>query len=150
MSEKKKGLSAREYLKQLEVLDMQINEDLIELSDLKDSAMSTGGIDYSRERVQTSAVGDRLCSDVARYTDFDEHINTEVDRFVDAKRQIIREIRELRDKNYIQVLTKIYVQFKTVKTASQEMRKSYNHVVNLHSKALKEFEKKYPNLHYLT
>lgn len=150
MSEKKKSLSAREYLKQLEVLDMQINEDLIELSDLKNSAMSTGSIDYSRDRVQTSTVGDRLCSDVARYTDFDEHINTEVDCFVDAKRQIIREIRELRDKNYIQVLTKIYVQFKSVKTTSQEMRKSYNHVVNLHSKALKEFEKKHPNLHYLT
>jgi hypothetical protein len=150
MSEKKKGLSAREYLKQLEVLDMQINEDLIELSDLKDSAMSTGGIDYSRERVQTSAVGDRLCSDVARYTDFDEHINEEIDQFVDAKKQIIKEIRGLRDKNMIQILTKVYVQFKTVKVASQEMRKSYNHVVNLHSKALKEFEKKHPNLHYLT
>ena len=145
MSEKKKGLSAREYLKQLEVLDMQINEDLIELSDLKDSAMSTGGIDYSRERVQTSAVGDRLCSDVARYTDFDEHINEEIDQFVDAKKQIIKEIRGLRDKNMIQILTKVYVQFKTVKVASQEMRKSYNHVVNLHSKALKEFEKKHPN-----
>ena len=150
MSEKKKGLSAREYLKQLEVLDMQINEDLIELSDLKDSAMSTGGIDYSRERVQTSAVGDRLCSDVARYTDFDEHINEEIDQFVDAKKQIVKEIRGLRDKNMIQILTKVYVQFKTVKVASQEMRKSYNHVVNLHSKALKEFEKKHPNLHYLT
>ncbi len=150
MSEKKKGLSAREYLKQLEVLDMQINEDLIELSDLKDGAMSAGGIDYCRERVQTSCVGDRLCSDVARYTDFDEHINTEVDRFVDIKRQIIREIRELREKNYIQVLTKIYVQYKSVKVASQEMRKSYSHTIDLHRKALKAFEKAHPNLHYLT
>ena len=95
MSEKK-YLTAKQYLKQLEVLNMQINEDLIELADLKDSAMSTGGIDYSKDRVQTSAVGDRLCSDVVRYTEFDEHINTEVDRFVDAKNQIIREIRELR------------------------------------------------------
>lgn len=150
MNKKRKTLSAREYLRQLEVLDMQISEDLIELSDLKDSAMSTGGIDYGRERIQTSAVSDRLCSDVVRYADFNERINKEVDRFVDAKRQIIREIRELRDKNYIQVLTKIYVQFKSVKTTSQEMKKSYNHVVNLHSKALKEFEKKHPNLYYLT
>lgn len=149
MSEKKR-LSAKEYLKQLEVLDMQINEDVITLSELKEQALCTGSLDYSRPSVQTSAVGDRLCRDIARYTDFDEHINREVDQFVDAKNQIIKEIRELREKNYIQVLTKIYVQYKSVKVASQEMRKSYSHTLDLHRKALKAFEKMHPNLHYLT
>ena len=149
MSEKKR-LSAREYLMQLEVLDMQINEDVIILSELKERAMSTGSFDYSKPSVQTSAVGDRLCRDVARYTDYDEHINREIDQFVDAKNRIIREIRQLRKKNYIQVLYKVYVQYKTVKTAAQEMKKSYSHTVDLHNKALRAFEKVHPNLYYLT
>ena len=149
MSEKKR-LSAKEYLKQIEVLDMQINEDILILSELKEQAVCTGGFDYSRPSVQTSGVGDRLCRDVARYTDFDESINREVDQFVEAKNKIIREIRELREKNYIQVLYKIYVQYKSVKVAAQEMRKSYSHTLDLHRKALKAFEKAHPNLHYLT
>ena len=143
-------LSAKEYLKQLEVLDMQINEDVLLLSELKEQATCTGSFDYSKVRVQSSAVGDRLCNDVARYVDFDEHINQEVDQFVDAKNQIIREIRELRKKDYIQVLYKVYVQYKPVKIAAQEMRKSYSHTQELHRRALKSFETIHPNLHYLT
>lgn len=145
----KRNLSAREYLEQLEMIDMQINQDLERLEEMKAGAMSTGGIDYSRDRVQTSKVGDKLCSDVTRYTVFDEQINTEIDRFVDAKEQIIREIRELRDVNYIQVLYKVYVQFKTLTIAAREMQKSYNFVLNTHKKALKAFEEMHKDLTYL-
>lgn len=144
------NLSAREYLRQLEVLDVQINDDFIALSEMKMNMYSTTAIDYSRDKVQTSFVGDRLCEDVVKYTMFSDYINEELDQFVNAKRQIIREIRGLRDKNMIQILTKVYVQFKTIKVASQEMNKSYSYTVELHSKALSKFEKTYKNLHYLT
>lgn len=150
MSKEKKALSAKQYLSQLGFIDEQINQDLERLEQMKADAYSTGGIDYSRERVQTSSVGDKLCSDVSRYVILDEHINAEIDRFVDAKEQIIKEIRGLHDKNFIQVLFKIYVQFKTVKAASQEMKKSYSYTVDLHKKALEAFEETYKNLHYLT
>ena len=148
MSDQKK-LSAREYLKQLEVLDMQINDDIATLSDMKMNVCSAGGIDYSRDKVQTSPVGDKLCKDVVRYTMFDQHINEEIDQFVDAKKQIIKEIRGLRDKNMIQILTKVYVQFKTVKVASQEMKKSYSYTVELHNKALSAFEDTYKTNYFI-
>lgn len=149
MSEKKK-LTARQYLEQLQMIDIQINQDIERLSEMKESALCTGGIDYSRERVQTSPVGDKIGTDVTRYMTFNDEINAEIDRFVDAKEQIIKEIRGLHDKNFIQVLFKIYVQFKTVKAASQEMKKSYSYTVDLHKKALEAFEETYKNLHYLT
>ena len=145
-----KTISVRKYLQQLEILDTQINDDIAMLSDMKMLACSTGGIDYSREKVQTSTAGDKLCKDVVKYTMFDQHINEEIDKFVDAKKQIIAEIRGLHDKNYIQILTKVYVQFKTVKVAAQEMKKSYSYVVELHNKALSAFEETYKNLTYLT
>ena len=132
MSKEKKSLSAKQYLSQLEFIDEQINQDLERLEQMKADAYSTGGIDYSRERVQTSPVGDKLCSDVSRYVILDEHINAEIDRFVDAKEQIIREIRELRNIYYVQVLFKVYVQFKSLKIASQEMKRSYNFVLDVH------------------
>ena len=81
---------------------------------------------------------------------FEEQINKEIDEFFDAKNQIIREIRGLHDKRYIQVLTKIYVQFKSVKNAAQEMKLSYSYTIDLHKQALEAFENAYDNLHYLT
>ena len=143
-------MTAREYLKQLEVLDFQIHDDLLTLSAMKGNASGVRAVDYSRDKVQTSPVSDRLCNDVIKYTTFDKQINEEIDRFVDAKRRIIKEIRGLHDKNYIQVLTKIYVHFKSVKTTAAELGKSYSHTVTLHNQALEKFEETYKNLHYLT
>lgn len=148
MSEKKK-LTARQYLEQLQMIDIQINQDIERLSEMKQTALSTGAIDYSRERVQTSPVGDKIGTDVTRYMTFNDEINAEIDRFVDAKEQIIKEIRELRDFYYVQVLFKVYVQFKSLKITAQEMKRSYNFVLDMHKKALAAFEETHKNLTYL-
>lgn len=150
MSEKRKFLSAKEYLGQLEVIDEQINQNLERLANMKEDATCAGGIDYSRERVQTSTSGDKLCSDVVRYTALNEDINAEIDEFVSAKEQIIREIRGLRKKDFIRVLYKIYVQYKSIRQTAKEMKLSYSYVIEVHKKALKAFEETYKNLTYLT
>lgn len=145
-----KTLSAREYLGQLQELDTNINQDLERLDDIKINACSTGAIDYSAERVQTSPSGDSLCKAVTNYVDFNEQINREIDKFSDAKEQIISQIRGLHNARYSQVLFKVYVQFKSLKVASGEMGMSYQYVRNLHKKALTRFEETYDDLHYLT
>lgn len=126
------------------------DRDLERLDDMKTNACSTGGIDYSAERVQTSPSGDSLCKAVTNYVDFNEQINREIDKFSDAKEQIIRQIRGLHNARYSQVLFKVYVQFKSLKVASGEMGMSYQYVRNLHKKALTRFEETYDDLHYLT
>ena len=146
----KKPLSARVYLEQLALIDEQINQDLERLEEMKQSARSTGSFDYSRERVQTSPVGDKLCSDVTRYVTLDEQINREIDSFVDAKERIIREIRGLHSTDYVKVLYKVYVQFKTIKDTAYEIQRSYKYTLDIHKKALKAFEEMYPDLQYLT
>lgn len=78
-------LSAREYLGQLQELDTNINQDLERLDDMKTNACSTGAIDYSAERVQTSPSGDSLCKAVTNYVAFNDEINAEIDRFSDAR-----------------------------------------------------------------
>lgn len=149
MSEKK-NLSAREYLGQLEVIDEKINQKLEELNNLMTDSTSTGGIDYSKERVQSSGSKDSLGDVVTRYVSLNDEINAEIDEFADIKHQVIKEIQSLNVKNYIQVLFKVYVQYKSIKVASDEMKMSYQYVRNIHKKALAAFEKKYSDLHYLT
>lgn len=145
--DKKKTLSAREYLRQLELIDVQIAQDVERLEEMKEIAMNTGSIDYARDRVQTSQEGDKLCAAVTKFTDFEEKISREIESFAVMKEQIIGEIRGLYDVNYIQVLYKVYVQFKTIKIAAQEMKKSYNYVAHVHLQALKAFEERYKSLH---
>lgn len=149
MYEKKK-LTARQYLGQLQELDINNNQNLELLAEMEEKAKDTVGIDYSRERVQASMSGDKLCNDVIHYVSFCEQIKEENDHFIDVKNQIISEIRGLHVNNYCQVLFKVYVQFKSVRQAAKEMKKSYSYVIELHNKALEMFEKTYKNLYYLT
>lgn len=147
MSDQKK-LSARQYLEQLQLLNDEINQDLEDLENMKLAASSTGAIDYSKDRVQTSpqnALERRICN----YTDFERIVDNKVDRYVDIKEQIKGEIRGLRKRNYVNVLYKVYVQFKSVKAAADEMKMNYNYVVELHNKALAAFEETYQNLYKL-
>ena len=67
----------------------------------------------------------------------------------DAKEKIIRQIRGLHNKDYVRVLYKVYVQYKSLKVAAAEMKRSYNYTIEVHRKALKEFEKVYSDLVYL-
>lgn len=49
-----KKLTARRYLEQIQEFDIYINQDLERLDDMKTNACSTGAIDYSKDRVQTT------------------------------------------------------------------------------------------------
>lgn len=147
---KNSGLSAKKYLGQLEVIDTKIQQRLEELEVLKADVYHVGGVDYSREKVQSLGKGDRLCKEVVRFMALNDEINTEIDEFTEIKRQVIKEIQSLNDSNYIKVLFKVYVQYKSLKIASYEMKMSYQYVRSIHKKALASFEAKYPDLHYLT
>ena len=144
-----KKLTAKQYLDQLRVIDTKINQKTEELADLMTAATSTRAIDYSKDRVQTSpqnAQENRIC----KYVDLDAEINREIDEFVDIKHRVTKEIQELNVDYYIKILFKVYVQFKTVKDAANEIGLSYQYVRDLHKKALKAFEELHTDLHYLT
>lgn len=51
-------MKAKEYLQQLQRLDTVINQKIKEVQDLRVQMQSGGGIDYSKERVQSSPSGD--------------------------------------------------------------------------------------------
>ena len=144
-----KKLTAKQYLDQLRVSDTKINQKMEELADLMTAATSTGAIDYSKDRVQTSpqnAQENRIC----KYVDLDAEINREIDEFVGIKHRVTKEIQELNVDYYIKILFKVYVQYKTVKDAANEIGLSYQYVRDLHKKALKAFEELHTDLHYLT
>lgn len=137
-------MKAKEYLQQLQRLDTVINQKIKEVQDLRIQAQSTGGLDYSKERVQTSPFGDApFVKPICRIIDLEAEINAEIDRFVDEKHKIINQIQGLKNSDYISLLFKRYVEFKKFETIAVEMNFTYQYVLNMHGYALKEFESAY-------
>lgn len=140
-------MKAKEYLQQLQRLDTVINQKIKEVQDLRLQARSTGGIDYSKERVQTSPSGDvPFVKPICRIIDLEAEINAEIDKFVDEKHKIINQIQGLKNSDYIALLFKRYVEFKKFEVISVEMNFTYQYVIEMHGYALKEFETTYENL----
>lgn len=127
------------------MLDVKIQQDLERLEEMKSSASGVRAIRYDTDKVQTSP-SDRLCANVARYTDFNDHINKEIDRFTEAKEKIIQQIQGLTNYVHVQILFKVYVQYKTLKETTPEVGLSYGTVLAKHAEALKVFEDKYAPL----
>lgn len=140
-------MKAKEYLQQLQRLDTVINQKIKELGDLRLKSKSTGSIDYSKERVQTSPSGDApFVKLIGRIVDLEEEINAEIDRFVDEKHEIINQIQALQNPKHIDILYKHYVEFKRLEIVAVEMDFTYQYIVELHGTALKEFQLTHENL----
>lgn len=136
-------MKAKEYLQQLKLIDVKIDQKLKQVGDLRQMAQATGALDYSKDRVQTSASGDSLSNAVIRYLSLEEEIDQQIDQFVDLKNQIINQIQALKDVNYVQVLFKRYVEYKGLEVIAVEMGYTYPYVRALHGHALQDFERTY-------
>ena len=140
-------MKSKEYLQQLKLLDMKIDQKLKQKEDLRQITQATGALDYSKDRVQTSPSGDALSNAVIKYLSLEEEIDRQIDQFVDLKNQIINQIQGLKDVNYVQVLFKRYVEYKKLEVIAVEMDYTYPYVRALHGYALQEFERTYTILH---
>lgn len=141
-------LTAREYLDQLQDIDINIEQEKDKLKTMRIDATGSKGIDYTKDRVMISP-SDRLCGDVCDIITVDKKVTEKINRFLDAKEQIIDQIRGLHNPIYNQILYKVYVEYKSLKRASFEMHRSYAFVRDKHKDALQAFEETYPELYWL-
>lgn len=138
-------MRAKEYLQQLQKLDTVINQKMKEMQELRYS-FSIGGIDYSKDRVQTSLSGDApFVKLIGKIADLEAVIDAEIDRFVDEKHRIINQIQQLQNPDFISLLYKRYVEYKSLEQICVEMKFSYDYIKHLHGYALKDFETKILN-----
>ncbi|MCD8160924.1 MAG: DUF1492 domain-containing protein [Clostridiales bacterium] len=135
-------MTAKEYLNQLRHLDNRINQQLRELADLRTTATSIGSMDYSKTRVQSGGGGHAAYTDIVHHiAALEAEINAEVDRYIDEKHTIIRQIQTLKNPAYVEILYKRYVEYKRLEEIAVEMNYSYDHVRRLHGWALQDFER---------
>lgn len=134
-------MTAKEYLSQIRLMDMKINNKLKELEHLKEMSTTLAGFSFM-ERVQTSKeTGDTIGKTIAKIIDYQHEINKDIDALVDLKKEIIGSIEKLADSDYIELLYKRYVEFKKWEQIAVDMNYDIRWVYRLHGRALEEINK---------
>ncbi|EEG52924.1 hypothetical protein CLOSTASPAR_05032 [[Clostridium] asparagiforme DSM 15981] len=137
-----KDLTAKEYLREIRILDKRIDQKQREFDTLKRGRTYVGGMDYSQERVQTSA-GQGFVGLSDKLVDMQREINRDIDQFNDIRHARINQIQQLSRIDYMDILFRRYVQYQSFEEISSDMEMSYYWTCHLHGEALKEFSEKF-------
>ena len=131
-------MMAKEYLRQIGVLDAKINRRLKQVEELKALATS-GGSMTPKERVQSSPSGDKTANYIIKWINIEHEVTRMIDELVDLKNQIIGEIHQLDDERYIRILEMRYIDQETFEQIAVTMHMDIRHIFRLHGYALQEF-----------
>lgn len=135
-------MTASEYLGQVEVLNVRIDQKRKELERIQNEAYGVKGMRYDTDRVQTSPV-DHMPDMVIRCIELEEEIRKDIERNIELRHQIIYQIQGMPDLKHVQLLYKKYVEFKTNPEIAGEMNMAEDTVRKIHTNALKEFTRIY-------
>ena len=138
---------AKEYLRQVRRMDIQIDNMQATLGALRIKAESIGSFDYEKPRVKSSSSGDELLMKVAAVADYEKKIDRAVDRYIDFRQKVTEQINSLEDERYIVLLSRMYLEYgkyrAKLEKVAESMNYSYDHMRRLHGEALMAFEEKY-------
>lgn len=138
------AMTAKEYLSQIAVLDIKIEQLQKEINNLT-VMQGIGSMDYSQDRVQTSSNGYGFTTLSEKKVDTEEEYEKLIDTYISKRFEIIGQIQQLSRSEYIDILYDRYcskpkMSFEEI---AVKMSYSYNYVCNLHGEALKEFEREF-------
>lgn len=128
-------IDVKSYLKQIRLYDTHIHTKLEELSQLKESITKITTT-LKADVVSSSGSQDKLGDAVAKIVDLQNEINADIDRFVDAKKEVSSVLEKVDDPDQLQVLERRYVLFETFEQIAYEMNMTYRNVCYIHGKAL--------------
>lgn len=132
-------MSAKEYLNQIRTLGFEIGKDKARLKELDSEIGGLKAIDYARDKVQTSTNAD-LSGCVAELIELQNKVAKEIVTMQTKRQQIISEIRQLSNTEYIVLLTLRYIDCVRWEQIAVEMNLTLRRVYQLHGDALQSFK----------
>lgn len=138
-------VNAKEYLSQLVRFDEEIKQKSETVQMYFDMATSIT-VSMNPNKVQTTHKNDRMSSVVEKAVDLQNKIEADIVKHMEQKEIIIGQIQGLHNVKFIQLLYKVYVQYKNLKVTASEMGMSYQYVREVHKKALEAFEEMYADV----
>ena len=134
-------MTAKEYLKQVRTLDMEIDEKAEELYRLKQKALCVSSVVISERVLSSNENSSNAIID--KIVDMQNEINDEIDKLVDLKSEIRSKINQIAIAKYRILLTKYFINCKTLEKSAEEMNYSRANTFKIYSKAIRHFAKKF-------
>lgn len=131
-------MNAKEFLRQIKKMDKLIENKMAEVQRWKDIATNVSP-NMSGERVQSSGNPHKIADAIGRYIDLEREINQDIDKLVDAKKDVISVIEMLNATEY-DVLHKVYVQGFTFDEVAFACKHSRSWATTIHGNALKHVQ----------
>lgn len=131
---------AKDFLKQVEKLDLRIKNKLIEQQQWKDIALGiTANMDG--ERVQSSGAKSKMADAINRCVDMEAEIDSLIDNLVDLKKEVIQVIEKLDSAIEYDVLHRRYIQHQDLQEIADHYGKEYGWATTTHGRALKNVQR---------
>lgn len=128
-------MTAKEYLGEIRRMDIKISQKQREYDMLLGKRAYINAVAYSERKGNAD-----FTKTSNRILDMQQELNEDIDRFVNMRNYIIKQIQELKKTEYMEILFKRYVEYKRFELIACEMKYSYDRTVHMHMEALNRFE----------
>lgn len=131
---------AKEFLQQVEKMDILIAHKLIEKQQWRDIA---GGITAAMESEKVRSMGkqSKMADAIAKCLDMEAEVANVVDQYVATKQEVIRIIEQVQNPTWYKVLHMKYIQHLDLAEIADRCNGSYDWAKSAHSKAVKIVQK---------
>lgn len=132
-------MTAKEYLGQARFLDMRINSKIQQVASLNELATkcTTTISDMPKNPNRGDA---RMADSVIKIIDLQDEINSDINKLVELKREIMGVIKAVPNIEYQTLLEKRYLCFITWEQIAVDMNYSMQYTFRIHERALKEID----------
>lgn len=131
-------MTTKQYLNQVRNIDKRINAKLDEISALRALAQKVT-ISFC-EKVQCSS-SDKFADVVAKIIDIEAQTNKDIDKLVNLRARISREIGNVPNNIYSALLSSRYLEGKSWEAIAEELNYDERQIRRLHGRALNEFQR---------
>lgn len=132
-------MRAKDFLGQIEKLDLMVENKLIEVDKWRSIAKGITSPSIG-DKVQTSPNQSRMADAVAKIVELEAEVNNCIDRLIDTTKDVIAVIEQLNPIEY-DVLHKRYIQNQPFKEISVSRGKSDSWATTIHGRALKNVQR---------
>lgn len=133
------AMTAKEYLGQARFLDMRINSKIQQVASLNE--LATRCTTTLSDMPKNPNRGDsRMADSVIKIIDLQDEINSDINKLVELKREIMGVIKAVPNMEYQTLLEKRYLCFITWEQIAVDMNYSMQYTFRIHERALKEID----------
>lgn len=131
----------KDYLKQIENMDLYIQQLISEVEELRSLSQSVSSVQYG-ERIKSGSQKNEapFVNYLVKINELEIKINQEIDKFVDLKTVIISAIEELDDLEERILLRAKYISRKSWDDIFEQLNRSRSATYRVHASALEHFK----------